>query len=126
MAVTCSGITSYDLRVSIKAVTAEDIGLGESVYISSDGLAYLVDNGKSTVCHGWALKAAAEGTQLTIVTKCRMRVGTAQTPGAMASTGAVSGGSTPSTTLYGGGIVVGHAITDDLLFLQVPTPAADG
>jgi predicted transcriptional regulator len=126
MAVTCSGITAYDLRVSVKAVTAEAIGIGESVYISTDGLAYLVDNGKNDVCHGWAIEAAAAGDQITIVNKCRMRVATTQTIGARAYTGAVAGGSAPSTTLAANGIVVGYAITATLLLLEAPTPAADG
>lgn len=125
MAVTCSGITAYDLRVSVKAVAAEAIGLGESVYISSDGLAYVVDNGKATVCHGWALTQAAAGAMLTITNKCRMKVGTTQTPGARAYTGNVAGGSAPSTTLAAG-IVVGHAIDAETLLLVAPTPAADG
>lgn len=125
MAVTCSGISMYDIRTSIKAEAAEAIGLGESVYISNDGLAYLVDNGKNDVCHGWALTAKAAGGMVTIVTTCRMDVNTAQTPGAMAYTGAQAGGSTPTTTL-GTGIIVGFAITTGKLFLNIPNPAANG
>lgn len=115
----------YDIRTTIKAEAAEAIGLGESVYISNDGLAYLVDAGKNDVCHGWALTAKAAGGTVTIVTTCRMDVNTAQTPGAQAFTGAQAGGSTPTTTL-GTGIVVGFAITTGKLFLNVPNPAANG
>ena len=125
MAVVCSGIAGYDIRTSIKAEAAEAIGVGESVYVSADGLAYLVDNGKSDVCHGWALTAAAAGTMVTIVRTVRMDVTTAQTIGARAYTGAVAGGSAPSTTL-GAGIVVGFAWQANRLSLEVPVPAADG
>lgn len=125
MAVVCSGISMYDIRTTIKAVAFEAIGLGESVYISTDGLAYLVDNGKSDVCHGWALTAAAEGAPLTIVTTCRMDVAVDQTIGARAYTGAQAGGSAPTTTL-GTGIVVGFAWQVRRLFLNVPMPATDG
>lgn len=124
MAVVCTGITMYDIRTSIKAVAAEAIGYGESVYISTDGLAYVLDNGKADVCHGWALTAAAVGATVTIVTTCRMDVDTTQISGARANVGAVAGGSAPSTTLTG--IAVGFAITASKLFLNVPTPAADG
>lgn len=88
MAVVCSGVSMYDIRTTIKAVAAEAIGLGESIYISTDGLAYVVDNGKNDVCHGWALTAAAAGATLTIVTTCRMDVAVDQTIGARAYTGA--------------------------------------
>lgn len=124
MAVVCTGITMYDIRTSIKAVAAVAIGYGESVYISTDGLAYVLDNTKADPCHGWALTAAAIGATLTIVTTCRMNVDTTQTMGAQAKVGAVVGGSAPSTTLTG--ISVGFAITANKLFLNVPTPAADG
>lgn len=123
MAVVCSGITMFDIRTSIKAVAAVAIGYGESVYIGSDGLVRLVDNGYALVCHGWALTAAAVGATLTIVTTCRMDVDTAQIPGAQAQVGAVAGGSAPSTTLTG--IAVGFAITTSKLFLNVPMPAGD-
>jgi 3D (Asp-Asp-Asp) domain-containing protein len=124
MAVVCEGITMYDIRTSIKAVAAETIPLGASVYVSSDGLAYVVDNGKADVCHGWSLEAAVVGDTITIVTTCRMDVDTAQTPGARANVGAVAGGSAPSTTHAG--IAVGFAVTTSRLLLNIPTPAADG
>lgn len=126
MAVVCTGITMYDIRTSIKAVAAEAIGYGESVYISTDGLAYVADNGKSDVVHGWALTAKAVGGTVTIVTTCRMDVDTTQIAGAMAYSGAVAGGSAPSTTLAAVGVVVGFAITSSKLFLNVPTPSANG
>ena len=123
MAVLCTGITMYDIRTTIKAVAAEAIGYGESVYIGSDGLVYVIDGVYAAVCHGWALTAAAIGATLTIVTTCRMNVDTAQIPGAAAQVGAVAGGSPPSTTLTG--IAVGFAISTSKLFLNVPTPAGD-
>ena len=123
MAVVCTGITMYDIRTSIKAVAAEAIGYGESVYIGSDGLVRVLDNIYAAVCHGWALTAKAVGGTVTIVTTCRMDVDTAQIPGAQAQVGAVGGGSAPSTTLTG--IAVGFAITTSKLFLNIPPPAAD-
>ena len=116
----------YDIRTTIKAVAAEAIGIGESIQIANDGLAYLVDNGKSDVVHGWALEAAAAGDTVTYVTTCRMDVGTTQVPGAMCYTGSVAGGSAPSTTLAAAGPICGFAITTSKIFLNVPTPAANG
>lgn len=125
MAVVCSGVSMYDIRTTIKAVAAEAIGLGQSIYVSTDGLAYVVDNGKNDVCHGWALTAAAAGAPLTVVTTCRMDVAVDQTIGARAYTGAQAGGSAPTTTLATG-IIVGYAWQVRRLYLQVPNPAADG
>lgn len=126
MSVVCEGITFYDPRESVKAEAAEDIGFGEACYISTDGKAYLVDNGKNDVCHGFALKAASSGTYVTLVRECRMDVDTTQTIGARAYTGGVAGGSAPSTTLAATGVVVGFAITASKLSLRAPMPAADG
>ena len=125
--VTCEGITMYDPRHATKAVAAEALTEGESVYVSSDGLVYAVDNGKSTVCHGWALTTVAAGIMVTIVTYCRMKVDTAQTIGARVYTGAVSGGSPPSTTLTAAGTVVGWAVAAyDIVVGVTYVPAADG
>lgn len=124
--VTCYGIDMYDPRTAQKAKAAEDIGLGESVYISTDGLAYLVDNGKYDVMHGVALTATDSGEYVTIVTQCRMHLATTQTIGARIYTGAVSGGSAPSTTLAATGVICGYALTADRVYVNVPTPGADG
>ena len=108
--VTCEGITMYDPRLSFKAVAAEALSEGESVYVSSDGLVYAVDNGKSDVCHGWALTDIAIGRMVTVVGYCRMKLDTIQTIGARVYTGNVSGGSPPSTTLSASGTIVGWAV----------------
>jgi len=126
MAVTCSGIDMYDIRTTVKVPAGEDIDIGESCYIHTDGEAYVVDNGKSDVVHGWALESASENDELTLITTGRMKVGTTQTIGARLYTGAVSGGSAPSTTLATDGVVCGFAIEANLVFVNVPTPAADG
>ena len=107
--VTCEGITMYDPRHTTKAVAAEALTMGESVYISTDGLVYAVDNGKSDICHGWALTDIAAGRMVTIVHQCRMELDTIQTIGARVYTGAVSGGSPPSTSLSAAGLVCGFA-----------------
>lgn len=126
MPAVCLGIDHYDMRTTLKGVAAEALGMGESAYIHSDQLVYLVDNGKSNVCHGWALKDYAAGDIVTIVTQCRMKVDIVQTPGARLYTGAFAGGSAPSTTFAATGVVVGYAITDEMIYCNVPTPAADG
>jgi len=126
MAVTCEGIEMYDIRTTIKVQAAETIEIGESCYIHTDGKAYVVDNGKYDVVHGWALDAASEDDWITLVTTCRMIVDTTQTIGARVYTGGVSGGSAPSTTFATTGVVCGYALTATKLFLNVPTPAADG
>lgn len=125
MAVTASGILGYDIRTALKVVAGEGIGLGESCYIGNDGLAYVVDNAKSTVCHGWALETVSTGDSFTLVTTTRMKVATAQIPGNRVYTGNVAGGSAPSTTLAAVGVVVGYAISTSVVFVSVPTPAAD-
>jgi len=125
-AVTCLGIDMYDMRTSLKVEAAEEILMGESCYIHTDGLAYVVDDGKSDVVHGWALKYAADGDLVTLVTQCRMKVETAQTIGARLYTGAIAGGSAPSTTHAASGVVCGYSVTAYLIYCNVPTPAADG
>lgn len=124
--VTCEGIVMTDPRDSIKVEAAEALYEGYSCYVGSDGLAYLCDDNKSTVCHGFALTDIAAGRKVTLVKWCRMKVGTTQTPGARIYTGLIAGGSAPSTTLSADGIVVGHAISDDLVYAAAPAPAADG
>jgi len=121
-------IVMFDPRHSFKAVPAETITQGESVYIHTDGLIYAVDNGKSDVCHGWALAdGVASGAPITIVKYCRMKVDTTQTIGARVYTGAVAGGSAPSTTLSATGLVVGWAVAADEVIVTAPNPpAADG
>jgi len=126
MAVASQGISMYDIRTSVKAVAAEAITQGFSCYIHTDGLAYRCDNGKSDVCHGWALNTVAAGDMVTLVTTCRMEVDTVQTIGARIYSGNVAAGSAPSTTLTANGVVCGYAISADQVFANVPTPAADG
>jgi hypothetical protein len=126
MAVVSTDISMYDPRDTLKAVAAEAIGLNESCYISSDGLAYLVDNTKNDVCHGWAVKAVAVGEEVTLATACRIKPATAQTPGARVYTGNIAGGSCPSTTLAATGIVVGHAMSTTIIYCRAPVPAANG
>lgn len=126
MSVTCEGIKFFDLRTTIKAEAGESISMGESCYISSDGEAYVVDNGKADVVHGWALQDASEGDNLTLATKCRMQVDTSQTIGARVYTGNVSGGSAPSTTLSANGVVCGFAWDTYKIYCEIPTPGADG
>jgi hypothetical protein len=127
MAVTSKGIAMYDARDSIKVEAAETIPLGASVYIHTDGKAYVVDNGKSDVCHGFALMARTVGQMLTVVTRCRMWVNTAQTLGARCYTGAVAGGSAPSTTLAANGTVCGFAFSAYEIYVHAnPVPPADG
>jgi hypothetical protein len=126
MAITCEGVLFFDIRTAIKGVAGEAISMGESCYVHTDEEIYVVDNGKSDVCHGWALEDAAEGDEVTLVTTARLKVDTAQTVGARLYTGAVAGGSAPSTTHAATGVVVGFAYGDYEIFVNVPTPAADG
>lgn len=127
MAVTCEGIIFYDIRTCIKGEAGEAISMGESCYIANaDGLIYIVDNGKSDVCHGWALMDYVAGDPVTLVTTAKMKVDTAQANGGMLYTGALAGGSAPSTTLAAAGVVVGYAYADYEVFVNVPTPTADG
>ena len=124
--VECTGIKMYDIRTTIKAPAGETIEIGESCCIHTDGTAILVDDAGSQPVHGWALTAAVEGQEVTLVTTARLTLDTTQTIGARLYTGAVAGGSPPSTTFAATGPVCGFAITATLVFVNVPTPAADG
>ena len=126
MAVACDGVLKYSVPSCLQAVAAETILIGESCFIGSDGLAYVVDNGLSTIVHGWALQTYAAGEMVTLMTECRLKVTTTQTIGARVYTGAVSGGSAPSTTLTASGVVCGVAETASIVFVRTPPPAADG
>jgi len=113
----------YDPRDTLKGVAFEAMKMGQGLYIHTDGLVYLVDNGKADVCHGWALKAYIAGDEVTILTRCRMKVATAQAIGARVYTNNVSGGSAPASA---GGIIIGFAVTAYKVYVSAPTPVADG
>ena len=123
MPVVCEGIVMYDPRHSFKAPVGDEAILqGESVYLNSSGTLEPVDDGKSDVCHGWALEDGATGDVITVVKYCRMKVDTAQTIGALVYTGTVAGGSPPSTTLAAAGLVVGWAYAADAVIVTAPNP----
>lgn len=128
MPVLCEGIVMYDPRHAFKApVGDEDILQGESVYLNSSGELEPVDGTKYDVCHGWALEDGVDGDVITVVRYCRMKVNTAQTIGARVYTGAVAGGSPPSTTFATDGLVVGWAYAADAVIVTAPNPpGADG
>lgn len=124
--VVCNGITMYDMRTTLKREAGEAITMGHSVWIDTAGLAWNCDNTQDAIVHGWALFTVADGEMLTIVTTCRMEVGTAQTIGNMVYTGNVgTTGSAPSTTAAAYGIVCGFAYKADAVFVFVPIPAAN-
>jgi len=125
MAIECTGILQYDPHDTLKATTAEAVEMGQCLYIHTDGLAYLVDNGLSTKVHGIALKDTASGEKVTLITKCRMEVDTTQTIGARVYTGALSGGSAPSSTLATNGVTCGFAYAAKRVYYMTPDqPAA--
>ena len=128
MPVICEGIVMYDPRHSFKGTVGDEAVLqGESVFITSSGVIEPVDDAGSQPCHGWALKDGAIGEVITVVRFCRMKVDTAQTIGARVYTGAVAGGSPPSTTFATDGLVVGWAYATDAIIVTAPNPpAADG
>lgn len=127
MAVVCNGITMFDIRSTLKREAGEEILMGHSVWIATDGLAWNVDNTKNDLVHGWAMFTVAAGDMLTIVTTCRMEVGTAQTIGNKAYCGDVgTTGSAPGTGLLNSTRVCGFAYKADALFLVVGPPTADG
>lgn len=126
MAIICNGISMFDIRTTLKREAGEAITMGHSVWIDTDGLVWNCDDTKTTIVHGWALTTVALGDMLTIVTTCRMEVGTTQIIGNMVYTGNVSGGTAPSTTLAANGIPCGFAFKADAVFVFVPIPAANG
>jgi len=126
MAVACDGVLKYSVPSCLQGIAAEAILIGESCWIGTDGLIYLCDNSKYDVCHGWAIKGYAAGAMVTLATECRLKVTTTQTIGARVYTGAVSGGSAPSTSLSANGVVCGVAETASIVSIKAPVPAADG
>ena len=128
MPVLCEGIVMYDPRHGFKAPVGDEAILqGESVFINSDGELEPVDDAGSQPCHGWALEDGAIGDTITVVRYCRMKLNTAHTIGARVYTGAVAGGSPPSTTFSAVGPVVGWAYASDAVIITAPNPpAADG
>ena len=124
-AVECTGILNYDPHDTIKVTAGEDLSMGECCYIHTDGEAYAVDDGLSTKVAGVALKDISENEKITLITRCRMKVDTTQTIGARIYTGAVSGGSAPSSTLATDGVCCGYAYESDKVYFTAPCqPAA--
>ena len=121
MAVTCLGITMYDIRTTWKGVAAEAITMGMSVYLSTaDGRIHFVD-GTNSVCHGWALTSVLLGETLTIVTACRMNTDAAEVVGQRVRVGNAGAGSAPSSTLVAG-VYCGFALDADSLWLSIESP----
>ena len=126
MAITCDGVLKYTIPSCLHGEAAETIATGESCWIGTDGLVNVCDNSKYDVVHGWAIKPYAAGKEVTLATECRLNVTTTQTIGARVYSGAVSGGSAPSTTLTADGVVCGVAESANVVFVRTPAPAADG
>ena len=126
MAVECGGVLKYVIPTALHGEAAETIAVGESCWIGTDGLIYVCDNGKSDVVHGWAIRPYTIGQEVTLATEIRLNVLTTQTIGARVYSGAVSGGSAPSTTLTAAGVVCGVAESANAVFCRAPAPAAAG
>lgn len=110
------GWDGYDPRLTVKGVLAEAVDLADCCYVAGDGLIYLSDNGEDK-CHGCALKAGAIGDTATLITHGRLRMVTAQTPGANVLSCNQAGGSPPDDG--GGGPIVGFAVETYLIIVNI-------
>ena len=119
MSVKSPGWAGYDTRTLIRARSGEALELGQSCFIADDGLAYLCDNESPDRFHGSALSAAAQGGHVVLVTHGFLELDERQTPGARLYTGAIAGGSAPSTTHASDGVVAGFAVEEHLVFVHV-------
>lgn len=117
-AVVATGWEMYDLRSTIKAVTGEAIGIGMCCYIHSDGLIYVSDTDEDK-CHGCALKAAALGDSLVLVLEGRLRVQTAQTPGANVMSQQLASGTGSAPDDAGAGPKVGFATAEYIIQVNI-------
>lgn len=115
----------YDPRMTLKKVAGENIDRGDSIFIHSDGLAYVTDDDENALFHGCALKDVLSGEVVTIVTHGRLYVATTETIGgkAMVFTGGGSGVGGPPGTGAGGTAVAGFAVGANLIFVHVGTGA---
>jgi len=109
------GWDMYDPRLTIKGKAAEALGLGDCAYIHTDGLIYYTD--AETKINGCALKAVAVDDEVTLITHGRLRMVTAQTPGAQVK--GPSGGSGTPPDDGGAGLVCGFAIEEYLIFVHI-------
>lgn len=115
------GWDMYDPRMTIKAVTAEDIEKGACCWVHTDGLIYLTDNIDNTV-QGCALTTEASGNELVLVTHGRLKVVDTNTIGALVYGQQNNGGSVPNTTNAGN--VCGFCIAADLIFVHIDSVSA--
>ncbi len=118
MASEAVGWDMYDPRLTTKVQLAPDeaCDLGDCVYVHTDGLGYLSDNGEDK-CHGCALDAQPGSAWVTLVRNGRLRMVTAQVPGANVMSNATSGGGPPDDD--GGGPIVGYAAETYLIIVQI-------
>lgn len=125
--VTAVGWDMYDPRLTVKAVLAEALGIGDCGFIHTDGLIYASDDNQSR-CHGCALEAGAVDDMIVLVTHGRLRMVTAQTPGAPVYTqhAGAGVGSPPDDTDPGSHNPVGFAIEAYLIFVHVDGANATG
>ena len=110
------GWDMYDPRLTVKGTLAEAIGLGDCCWIHTDGLVYLSDNVEDK-CNGCGLTAGAIGDEITLVTHGRLRMVTAQTPGANVLSCGLSGGGPPDDG--GSGPIVGFAAETYLIIVHI-------
>lgn len=108
------GWDMYDPRLTVKGTALEVIHLGDCCYIDADGVRYTDATEKINGC---ALKAYAIGDEVTLITHGRLRMVTAQVPGAEVS-GPNGGTGTPPDDA-GGGRACGFAIEEYLIFVHI-------
>ena len=121
LAFEAEGWDMYDPRMTLKAVTAEDITKGACCWIAANGLVYLTDNLDNTV-QGCALTTEAEGNEIVLVTHGRLKVVDDNTIGALAYAQQNDGGSVPNTN--NAGQVCGFCIAVDMIFVHIDAVSA--
>ena len=112
------GWDMYDPRLTTKVVLAEACDIADCMYVHTDGLAYLSDNDEDK-CHGCALKAGAIGDTMTLIRNGRLRMVTAQTPGANVMTPNLGSGVGSPPDDAGAGPIVGYAAETYLIIVAI-------
>ncbi len=127
MAVVAVGWDMYDPRLTIKATVAAlgaqtaaafTIDIGDCCYIDGNGDIQVSEDTQDR-CHGCALMAAEGGDELVLVTHGRLKMETAQTPGAdvMSPHAGADVGQPPDDG--GAGPVVGFAVEEYLIVVNI-------
>jgi hypothetical protein len=128
------GWDMYDPRLTIKATVAALgaqggaaflIDIGDCCYIDGSGDIQVSEDTEDK-CHGCALMAASGGDELVLITHGRLKMETAMTPGSnvFSNHAGQDTGSPPVDTSVGGSPIVGFAVEEYLIVVNIDSVSA--